>query len=355
MRLYQAKLSSRPPHRSGQSPVAIGAACLDPTPRPRRWKGMMRAFKGTTLALAVLVATGAGYEFIAGLGDATRYPPPGRLVDVGGFRLHIACTGKGSPTIVLDAGLGGTSLDWALVRGRLSARTRVCAYDRAGMGWSDAGQAPRTPARIAGDLRGLLTNAGEPGPYVLVAHSLSGKSARLFAVAYPDDIAGLVLVDTPSERVDALMTADEAKAFAAALARQASLISLARRLGLVRFLGPVLAGPLDLPPDVAGKMLMLQSQPQSLDATTEEGLARSANDDELSRAMLGTIPLVVIVAGESNAAIPGWAEAQKDLAARSNKARLIVADGSSHSVQFDQPEVIIDAVLSLLTADPAGN
>lgn len=321
---------------------------------PRQWQRTLRALKGTALALAVVSATGAVYEVIASRGDAIRYPAPGQLVDLGGYRLHILCLGQGSPTVILDAGLGGTSLDWSTVQRRLSTRTRVCAYDRAGMGWSDPGPVPRSPFRMANELRRLLINAGEHGPYVLVAHSLSGKSARFFASANPGEVAGLVLADTRSERIDVSTTPTEAEAFATALKRQAVLLSITRRLGLVRLFGHFLADRPDLPPGAAGTMLLLQTQPKSLDATTEEGLARSADDEALSDASLGAIPLVVIAAGESNDRIPGWSAAQQALAALSTKGTLIVAEGSSHSVQDDQPEVVIDAVLSIL-GGAAGN
>ena len=122
---------------------------------------------------------------------------------MGGYSLHIQCVGTGSPTVVLDAGLGGTSLDWNLVQTEIGPTTQVCAYDRAGMGWSDTGPAPRTPGQIARELHTLLTNAGIPGPYVLVGHSAGGKNVRMFALQYPDEVAGMVLVDARSEYVDA--------------------------------------------------------------------------------------------------------------------------------------------------------
>jgi pimeloyl-ACP methyl ester carboxylesterase len=188
-----------------------------------------------------------------------------------------------------------------------------------------------------------------------VAHSLSGRSARLFAASHPVDVAGLVLVDTRSEWIDAATPQIETEAFTAVLARQATLLSLARRLGLVRLLGASLVDQTKLPQGLAHEMLLLQTRQKALDATTQEGTARSANDSTLTGVLLGAVPLVVIAAGDSLADIPGWGEAQARLAALSTRGRLIVAKGSSHSVQIDQPEVVIDAVLSVLGAVPAGN
>ncbi len=275
-------------------------------------------------------------------------------MDIGGHSLHVACLGKGRPTVILDAGLGGTSRDWGLVQARLAAHARVCAYDRAGMGHSDPGPEPRSPARIAAELRRLLKAAGVPGPYVLVAHSLSGKSARLFAAAYPEDVAGMVLVDARSEKIDAATHPEEAEAFVAALKRQAVLLTLARKLGLVRLLGSILTDEPGLPPGAATEMALLQTQPQSLRATASEGRARSMDNAALNGASLGAIPLVVIAAGDSMANIPGWAEAQAELAALSREGLLVVAEGSSHLVQIYQPEIVIDAVLSVLGAARTG-
>ncbi len=350
MRLCQSK--------SLKAPIDDSVGALVDRPEPgaklaastRRKRGMLRAFGVTSFVIAVLAAAGAGYEFFAGSDDSDHYPAPGRLVDIGGFRLHVACVGQGTPTVILDAGLGGSSLDWALIQDRLSANVQVCAYDRAGMGWSDVGPHPRSPGQIANELRTLLSSAGVPGPYVLVAHSLSGKSARLFADAHPEDVAAMVLVDTRSEQMDAKTPPAEFGAFRTALARQATLLSLARRLGLVRLIGPSLADQPTLPPGVGFEMLLLQTQPKSLDATMQEGLARSENDAALSGASLGAIPLVVIAAGDSMTGIPGWAEAQAGLSALSTNGRMVVAEGSSHSVHTDQPEVVIDAVLSVLDA-----
>ena len=147
--------------------------------RRRVLRGSGRALAALLALIAILALAGASYEAIAATGDARHYPPPGTLVDVGGFRLHINCVGTGSPTVVLDAGLGGSSLDWSLVQPELGRSTRVCAYDRAGMGWSDPGPQPRTPGQIARELHTLLTNAGIAGPYVLVGHSLAGTNVSM--------------------------------------------------------------------------------------------------------------------------------------------------------------------------------
>ena len=127
------------------------------------------------------------------------HSPPGRLIDVGGYRLHLNCSGSGSPIVVLAAGAGDYSVDWALVQPRMASETRVCSYDRAGEAWSDPGPMPRTMAQEAYELHALLDRGEERAPYVLVGHSFAGLTMRIFAQRYPADVAGLVLVDATSE------------------------------------------------------------------------------------------------------------------------------------------------------------
>ena len=124
---------------------------------------------------------------------------PGRLVDLGGHRLHLHCTGRGSPTVVVENGFDELSSDWARVQERVARTTRICTYDRAGYGWSDPGPLPRTFDQINLELRDALRGAGEKPPFVLAAHSFGGGVVRQFARTYPDVVAGLVLVDIVSE------------------------------------------------------------------------------------------------------------------------------------------------------------
>lgn len=297
----------------------------------------------------VLASAGAIYEAIAARGDARAYPAPGRLVDVGGFRLHIHCAGSGSPTVVLDAGLGGSSLDWSLVQPELATTTRVCAYDRAGMGWSDASPGPRTPANAADELHRLLVKADIAGPYVLVAHSLSGKSARLFAHRHREEVAGLVLVDTRSEHMDALTTKAENDAFIEAVEAQGLQYALARRFGVVRLFGAELAGASSVPDETRTLLALLSTRPNAIAATRGEAQARAASDADLRDApALGALPLVVLVSDQSIAAIPHWADAQRRQAALSDDGRMVVAVGSSHAVPWDRPGLIVESVRAVV-------
>jgi len=125
--------------------------------------------------------------------------PPGKMVDLGGHHLHVNCSGAGSPVVVVEAGLGDFSFDWALVQSRVAKYTRICTYDRAGYAWSDPGPKPRTFAQLNLELHDALRDLGEKGPFVLVGHSYGGPVMINFASAYPQDTAGLVLVDSAHE------------------------------------------------------------------------------------------------------------------------------------------------------------
>lgn len=324
------------------------------TGRTRASQRLRRLARGVLSLVALAIAlppSGAAYEAIASRGDARVHPAPGRLVDVGGFRLHINCVGVGSPTVVLDAGLGESSLDWHLVQPELGTTTRVCAYDRAGMGWSDPSPRARTPDNIAQELHTLLVNAGIAGPYVLVAHSLSGKSARLFALHHRAETAGIVLVDARSEYVDALTTPAEHRAFIEAVETQGRQYALARQFGIARLFGADLSGSPSLPAETRRLMALMGTQKSAITATSGEAQERAASDQELrARPALGALPLIVLVSDQSIAMVPHWADAQRRQTALSSEGRMIIASGSSHFIQLDRPRLVIESVREVIAS-----
>jgi pimeloyl-ACP methyl ester carboxylesterase len=157
---------------------------------------------GLVLVTVSLVITGALYEMIGRWRDTQRFPRRGRLVQAGSIRMNIDCSGQGSPTVILESGSGGPSVDWLMVQPEVAKFSRVCSYDRAGYGWSDSGPEPRSSLQIARELKQLLQAAGEKAPYVLVGHSMGGYDVRVYAGQYPDDVAGMVLVDASHEDQD---------------------------------------------------------------------------------------------------------------------------------------------------------
>ena len=154
----------------------------------------------TVLLFAVLA--GVTYQSVSNALERRRFPHPGRLVEIGDHQLHLYCVGEGSPTVVLEAPAGGLSMTWAWVQDDLASTTRVCSYDRAGLGWSEAGDGRYDPLRTTDDLHALLQRSGERTPVILAGQEFGAALARLYADRFPRDVAGLVLVDDPSEGDD---------------------------------------------------------------------------------------------------------------------------------------------------------
>ncbi len=267
--------------------------------RVLRWVG--RGAAGVFAVVLILALLGASYEAIAARRDAARFPAPGQLVDIGGYRLHLHCVGTGSPTVLLEAGMGGSSMDWRLVQSELGRTTRVCAYDRAGNGWSDSGLQPRTPRQIADELNRLLSNADINGPYVLVGHSLGGKYVRMFAIKHPDKVAGMVLVDARHEYVD-VNTATDPIEEERVMQRMRRVQSLYRQLGIARLFGaqllPALASEAQaLPAELRRMYMIFYAAQKAIDARMGEVTARAADNQQLQVGSLGDRPLVVLAAG----------------------------------------------------------
>ena len=319
-----------------------------------RWTG--RILLGLLALIVVLVASGASYEAIMAAGDASRYPARGQRVDVGGYRLHISCIGDGSPTVVLDAGQGGFSLDWSLIQPELATTTRVCAYDRAGYGWSDPSPQPRTPRQIAEELHTLLVNAGIEGPYVLVGHSAGGKHVRLYATRHPQDVAGMVLVDARTEYVDANRSPEALAAEHKQQQRFQRTIWVAARIGLVRpfwaALWPkVWPATQNLSAETRAEIGVLQARSQQIKTVLREDAFLTQDNSQLnSAAPLGNVPLIVLAAGQSVEQDTLWQDAQEQLARDSSNAKLTIASGSGHYIHWEQPTLVVDAIRQVVEA-----
>jgi pimeloyl-ACP methyl ester carboxylesterase len=322
-----------------------------------RWTG--RILLGLLALIVLLAASGATYEAIMAVGDTKRYPPPGQLVDVGGHRLHLYCVGQGSPTVVLDAGLGAFSLDWGAVQPEIARTTRVCAYDRAGLGWSEAGPQPRSPQQFADELHTLLTNAGIQGPYVLVGHSISGKTARLFASQHPSEVAGTVLIDARHESVDDHLTPEQVAAEDTQQQHFQDMIKWMARFGLVRLLWApawprVLPGSENLSAETRTAIGLMQARPKQIETALAEGAARMDSNSLLyTAAPLGDAPLVVVASAQSIDYLPFWKEAQQTMAGLSSNSRLIVAS-SGHAVHFEQPALVVESIRQVVDSARTG-
>jgi pimeloyl-ACP methyl ester carboxylesterase len=314
-----------------------------------RWAG--RIVGGLLILGGVLGLIGAGYETIAARGDAGRFPPPGRLVDMGGYRMHIHCVGQGGPTVVLEHGFAGAAVNWHGILPALAEAGRVCVYDRAGLGWSEPSPYPRTPRAMAAELHTLLERAGERGPYVLVGASLGAKYVRAFALDFPDAVAGLVFADGRNEYFDALAS-DSYRATERRMIPAMGLIQkLAGRVGLARLLPATEpAGPHQLAASDQRARNVLGARVHAVDAAQAEYVGQFADNEALAAASLGDLPVVVLAAGKGGMTYEGWTEAQERLAAQSTRGRLVVLPDADHDIPASAPAAFIAAIAEVVAA-----
>jgi pimeloyl-ACP methyl ester carboxylesterase len=307
------------------------------------------------------------------------FPPPGKLVDVGGWRLHLNCTGEArasQPTVILEAGVGDFSVEWSLVQPGVAKFARVCSYDRAGDGWSDLGPHPRTLRQIVYELHMLLNNGGVKPPFVLVGHSYGGWLVRLYASTYPAEVAGMVLVEAGADNPRRILP-DGKLGLSSDLVKgepiPAVKVSDPLRVGDIPpgALSQMKAGaqklaqspnepPRDkLPPDAqrmrAWALAQVGHVAAAVNPFENEELAVLRADRAKSEHPLGDMPLIVLTRGKSEEEGPDAkafeAEHRRDhaaMAAMSRNGKLIIAEHSGHHVQIDEPELVIKAIRDTL-------
>jgi len=287
-----------------------------------------------------LALIGAIYERMAEAVDAKAYPPPGELVDVGGYRLHINCTGTGSPTVIIVSGLGDWLTSWGgVVQPEVAKTTRVCTYDRAGLGWSEAAPLPSDAAQFAKELYTLLQNASIPGPYVMVGHSLGGFIVRVFAHDYASEVAGVVLIDSMNPK-------QVNQSLSNSLARMFSFQTVLARFGVARLLVKLPAIAPSVGPNQEA-YYPLYIRPQSLQTTANEYKALPASGAEAAAVKsFGDLPLIVLTAKLNDN--PGWPEWQAELLQLSSNSQHLFADNSGHTIQLDEPEAAVAAIIQMV-------
>lgn len=316
--------------------------------------------------LAALIAAGILYQRVADRAVMRRFPPPGRLVDVGGHRLHVTCSGAGTPPIVLEAGIAASSLSWAAVQPLVSKLGRVCAYDRAGLAWSDAASCPRTFERIVDEFEMVLAQVAPGERCILVGHSFGSFVVRGYAMRHPELVSGLVLVDPAVE----WLVPDAHRAYrlrrAQRLARvgaQLAHVGVPRvLLGLLiggsssapqrfsRLFGETVAQTLGrlvgevrkLPPEIYPLMQAFWSQPKCYLSMADHMAALERDGAAIARIVTSPdIPTTVISSGNQP---DDYIAAQRALAQASHRGHHIVAARSTHWVQLDEPELVAAAV-----------
>jgi len=292
---------------------------------------------------------------------AQEYPPPGKLIDIGGRNLHLYCTGTGSPTVILMAGGGAFSIDWALVQPKVAQNTRVCAYDRSGLAWSDRGPKDETVEQTVSDLHILLRDAGEKGPLLLVGASVGGIYIQAYQRAFPKDVAGLVFSNS-SNRIGRLVNGKPGLIWELSEEQIRSTFPLAAS---DKGPAPTSEGyPFDrLPPDLRAVRLWLdynlwqQWEPtkETADSTLswrKEFLMEFAETDANKGYPLGALPVVVL---SSDPPAPESERHARDEAGPrldflSSNTLHVAATGSGHEIHLYQPDLVVKTLVRAVLA-----
>jgi pimeloyl-ACP methyl ester carboxylesterase len=335
-----------------------GAGCL---------QRLGRVAIGALILLVVLMGVGAVYQAVASASDAKAYKPLDQMVDVGGIQLRLDCRGRGSPTVVLEAGASVYSIAWVRIQDDVAKFTRVCSYDRAGLGWSDSLREELSPQQVAGMLHVLLEKGGEEPPYVMVGQSLGGIYVRAFASNYPDDVVGMVLVDSSHENQNLLLPPEfvelnDMQSVALQACRATAPFGLVRTIKMMDSL--VLSFPLT--EEEKGLLLAAMYRTGYCGASAREMNmfnAYASQPKDLNN--LGDIPLIVLTSGSDaqemydglspalqsrltldviQQEVDAWNAMQEELAGLSTRGKWIVVQESGHNIQLDSPEVVTDAI-----------
>jgi pimeloyl-ACP methyl ester carboxylesterase len=305
--------------------------------------------------LAVLLIVGFSYERVSRSRVASEFPPPGRLVSVDGYDMHLVCSGEGSPTVILESGLTlFASLQWFEVQPEIARSTTVCSYDRAGLMWSDRNERPRSGEYMVAELQSLLDTADIQPPYVMVAHSLGGLLSRMYDHHFPNEISGFVFIDSSHpEQLERLPPAGAGPGV-----MPAWFTTLLAETGVTRLMTSS-DRPSGLPaavyePAVAYIPQKFRGLVLEREAVIET--VQQSQQLDWSSASLGSRPIVVLTRGEfdSEQQRSVWVEMQEELAALSSHNDHRIVDGAEHSIHIDDPDAVIEAIGDVVVAIRTG-
>lgn len=317
----------------------------------------------------VSAVTGSGitYQFIATKLDESKYPALGKKVNLGGYSLHMIDSGESKPVVIMESGIGGTCLDWSLVQPEIAKFTRVITYDRAGHGWSDSSPLARTSENMVYELNSMLKKENIHGPYILVGASFGGLNVRLFADKYPEEVAGVVLVDASHENSQSTFEKGRFKYFIDKY--EAYKNNIERIVGYYRLSQMTKEQQVKFVARVQKYPQNIQEAYWSLRLTTRHGVAsfeellnleNSFNQLKISRGFLHDKPLVVITAGKKIQNNGRYTQEQlenkqrkvddlqKDLVKKSSRGKQVIAQNSGHHIAYDQPEIIVEVVREMV-------
>ncbi len=314
----------------------------------RQW--LHRIALGALALVVVLAVAGFLYENISEARDRRFNAMAGRMVDVGGRRMHIDCTGQGSPAVILESGLGDSFVSWRKVQPQIANFTRVCSYDRVGLGYSDSSPLPRTSDVIAKELHALLHAAGVSPPYILVGHSMGGFDVRLYTSLYRSEVGGMVLVDSSHPDQENRFP-PELKNLEGSWGREAEFLEYTMPLGIPRLLGlcdeEVVERTAQCNFHQAREAVAeMKALPQSASLTAATGpfgdmpLAVLSHDPDK--------PVNELPADLAKPTSEAWEKMQEELAHLSTAGTQSIAKGSSHYIQLDRPDVVIEAIHSVV-------
>lgn len=329
------------------------------------WKWSKRIGVSLLSLIIFLHISGASYQFISTKLDERTYSPPGKLVDVGGYKLHLYSTGSGGPVVILDAGLGCISSDWCLVQPEIAKFAHVISYDRAGTGWSEKSPHPRTSGQIVEELHTLLQNAKIPGPYILVGHSFGGQNIQLFAAKYPTEVAGIVLVDSAHEEQEKRLPPAPWDS-SLKLLKNSGLVRFASTFGIHRLLTTISIKSLmpTLSESMQNTHLAISSTTKHCCTVNAEAASLHISNKQLAEVDWTAIrdkPCFILTAGRmfegmTKFELPEnflqkyqviWNELQTELASKFKNSRHLIAERSDHMIPWNQPELIVHAVKEL--------
>jgi pimeloyl-ACP methyl ester carboxylesterase len=312
--------------------------------QPNRWP---RRIAIALAAISVLfAAAGIAYQCVSSARERRVHPMPGQLIDVGGYKLHIRCSGQGTPAVILDSGLGDTYLSWQKVQPQISQFARVCSYDRAGAGYSASSPRDRTSKVFAEELHTLLHNAGIAPPYVLIGHSMGGFDVRVFARFYRNEVAGMVLVDSSHPEQQKRLP-PELNDMDATWLREQEFFEFTMPLGIPRLLG--FCGN-----DAEVRAVECNFHTMRESVAELKSLSESAAQ-AATAGSLGDTPLVVLSRDPEKPQFDlpedlvkptsdAWQKMQNELAQLSTRSTHTIAKSSGHYIQVDRPDIVIDAV-----------
>jgi pimeloyl-ACP methyl ester carboxylesterase len=311
-----------------------------------QWRKLTERLVLTLLAVAAVAVAGSS-AYNAFVLYRFRHAPPGQTFLVNGHVMRIDCSGTGSPAIVLDAGLGNDGLIWGGVQPALAKTTRVCSYDRAGFGWSDALPPPRDADHIAAELHGLLAAAQITGPIVLMGHSIAGIYIRDYATRYPENVAGLIFVDasTPLQNRNPAFKAHanpQPPSWFQTLRKEATFA-----VGIPRLLGECSRSQPGFDPRASKLQAEDQCHDRSAAVAAELQSFDQSGEETVHTGPYGTLPILIFSQDPVRTAklqtmdvVVAWNQMQEDLKQLSTRSRRIIAKGSTHYIQGDRSDLI---------------